>query len=354
MNQSVTMEVMAKKLPEPNEWAVFMGLEEALTLLEGLPVTVRALPEGTFFHPFQPVLSLEGKYLDFGQMETTILGFLCQASGITTKAARCRLKAGQKTMISFGIRRMHPAIAPMVDRSAYVGGCDGVAAVASARRLGLEPSGTIPHALILLMGDTVEATRAFDEIMPPEVMRVSLIDTFQDEKFEAVAVAEALGERLYAVRLDTAGSRRGNFADIIKEVRWELDVRGYDHVKIFVSGGINEETIEELYPLVDAFGVGTAISCARGVDYSMDIVEIDGRVVAKRGKMSGAKSFYRCHHCHSDRITLKAAPVPACPGCGEPMEDMMRTVMESGRITCELPSAKEIREYVLRQLEEKR
>jgi nicotinate phosphoribosyltransferase len=60
---------------------------------------------------------------------------------------------------------MHPAIAPMVERSAFIGGCDGVAVVKSAEFIGEEPVGTMPHALMLVMGDTVEATRAFHEII---------------------------------------------------------------------------------------------------------------------------------------------------------------------------------------------
>lgn len=68
--------------------------------------------------------------------------------------------------------------------------------------------------------------------------------------------AETLGERLNAVRLDTPSSRRGNFKRIVEEVRWELDLRGYEHVKIFLSGGLDEESLKELADVADAFGVG--------------------------------------------------------------------------------------------------
>lgn len=98
----------------------------------------------------------------------------------------------------------------------------------------------MPHALILLMGDTVVATKAFDEVIHPKVRRVSLIDTFNDEKIEAIRVAEALGKKLSGIRLDTPSSRRGDFQKIIEEIRWELDLRGFGHVKIYVSGGMDE------------------------------------------------------------------------------------------------------------------
>src|SRR5437899_815906 len=85
---------------------------------------------------------------------------------------------------------------------------------------------------------------------------VVLIDTLQDEKFEAIRGAEALGGDLYAVRLDTPSSRRGDFFRIIQEVRWELDIRGYGHVKIIASGGVDEYEILHLNPVVDPTASG--------------------------------------------------------------------------------------------------
>src|SRR5581483_7570797 len=90
LNKWVRVEIVAKGLPAGYEWAVLAGLEDALRLLEGCPVSVEGLPEGQLFRAYQPVLSIEGRYLDFGLHETALLGFLCQASGIATKAARFR------------------------------------------------------------------------------------------------------------------------------------------------------------------------------------------------------------------------------------------------------------------------
>jgi nicotinate phosphoribosyltransferase len=122
------------------------------------------------------------------------------------------------------------------------------------------------------VGDTVSATRAFHEVIEPHVKRVSLIDTFNDEKIEAINVAEAMGKDLYGIRLDTPGSRRGDFLRIMEEVRWELDLRGFNHVKIFLSGGLDEYQILKYNPFADSYGVGTAISSAPVVDFSMVII----------------------------------------------------------------------------------
>jgi len=150
----------------------------------------------------------------------------------------------------------------------------------------------MPHALIIAFGDQVKAWKAFDEVMPPEVPRVALIDTYYDLKMEAVMVVDALKKRLAGVRLDTPGSRKGDFAEIVREVRWELNIRGYEHVKIYVSGGLDEEAVKTLGEAgADAFGVGTSISNAPTVDFTLDIVELEGRPVAKRGKFGGKKMF---------------------------------------------------------------
>ena len=349
IHKRVAAEFVVKSFPEGRSWGIFAGLESALELLEALPVDVWAMEEGTVFHPGEPTMLIEGDYLDFGVYETAILGFLCQASGVATKAARCRKAAGERLLASFGARRMHPAVAPLIDRSAYIGGCDGVAVVLSAELLGLKPTGTIPHALVLIMGDVVKATEAFHRVIEPEVPRVALVDTFGDEKFEALRAAEALGEALFGVRLDTPGSRRGDFLSILREVRWELDLRGFKHVKIFVSGGIDEYKILELNEVADAYGVGTSISNAPVLDFAMDIVEIEGTPIAKRGKLSGRKQVWRCTRCGA-RATLPWVESAGTCRCGGEMEPLLKQVQKAGKRTAELPSPRAIRERVLREL----
>jgi nicotinate phosphoribosyltransferase len=300
---------VAYKTSDPEEWFVVAGLDEVAQLLEGVEVEARAVPEGTICRPNEPVLTLSGPYSAFAEHETAILGFLCQASGVATGAARCRLAAGEKLVISFGARRMHPAITPMIERSAYLGGCDGVAVELAARRLGIPASGTLPHALVLILGSTAEAAKAFDEVIDPEVPRTILIDTFDDEKFGALIAARAIPDSIFAVRLDTPGNRRGDFRDLMSEVRWELDRNGFEHVRIFASGGIDVEYILYLNPVCDAYGVGGAIADAPMIDYSLDIVEVAGEDRSKRGKRGGRKRLVELED--GSRLTLPAnTPIP--------------------------------------------
>ena len=336
----------------PYPWVVFAGLDEVLHLMEGKPINIYALPEGTVFprrdkrgYPI-PVMAIEGDYRDFAVYETPILGFICQASGIATKAARIRLAAGDKLLLSFGVRRMHPAIAPLIDRASYIGGCDGVSSILGAEHIGKEPSGTMPHALILTLGEE-KAWSFFDEFISEKVPRIALIDTFGDEKFEAIKAAEIIKD-LKAVRLDTPSSRRGRFADIIREVRWELDIRGHEDVGIFVSGGLDEDTVRELRDIVDGFGVGTSISNAKTIDYAMDIVEVNGEPLTKKGKFSGRKRVYRCRECNEYFVSNRE--MEKCPVCGGELESMLQPVMLNGEIVGEYPEVDEIRNYVLEQL----
>jgi len=239
----------------------------------------------------------------------------------------------------------------MIDRASYIGGFDGVSSLSGAKLLGIKPSGTMPHALIIVFGDQVEAWKAFDEVVSPEVPRVALVDTYSDEKTEAIMAAEALKKRLHAVRLDTPASRKGDFAELIREVRWELDIRGFDYVKIFVSGGLNEENIRELSEAgVDAFGVGTSVSNAPTIDFAMDIVEIEGKPCAKRGKMSGRKQVWRCRKCSADLVLPLDKPQPKCPRCESKTEPMLKLLIKNGKIVAELPKPNKIRQYVLNQI----
>jgi nicotinate phosphoribosyltransferase len=285
INPEVFMEVTASALPA--SWAVFCGLSDVIALLEGLPVTVDAMPEGTIFFKNEPVLRISGKYRDFCRYETAILGFLCHASGVATAAAHMTLAAHRRPVYSFGSRRQHPSISRMIERAAWIGGVDGVSNTCAPE--GIPVVGTMPHAFVMCYAKPEDAWRSFDQNTPEEVPRIMLCDTWCDEKTESLRAAECGAT---AVRLDTPRSRRGNMRSIIEEVRWELDAHGYPDVKIFLSGGVTREEVILYRDIVDAFGVGGAIANAPVIDFGLDIVGIEGIPKAKRGKRSGVKQVY--------------------------------------------------------------
>lgn len=345
----VVAEVHSYSLPQGYEWAVLTGVEEAAWLFEGLPVDVYAMEEGTLFREVEPVLAVEGRYVDFAVYEPALLGILRHATSVATKAAMVKRAAGSKPVLFFGIRSVHPALAAMVDRSAYIGGCDAVSGIVGAELIGVKPMGTMPHSLIIVLGDQKTAWRLFHEVMPEDVPRIALVDTFFDERLEALMAAETLGKNLYGVRLDTPSSRRGNIRKIVEETRWTLDLHGYRHVKIFVSGGLDENSIRELRDLVDGFGVGTSIAFPTSVDLALDIVEKEGRPVSKRGKLPGRKQVYRCPSFH-DTIASWKSEVSKCPICGDDVKPLLSPLIKNGKIVKEVQRPTSIRNYVLDQL----
>jgi nicotinate phosphoribosyltransferase len=326
-NPEVVVEVTADQFPT-DEFEVFAGLKDAAHLLAGRDVDAWALPEGTLFDG-GPVMRIEGNYLAFAELETSLLGFLSPASAHATAALRASRAAGDASVLSFGARHIHPSTAAMLERSALIGGCDGFSHVAAGEVIGREAGGTMPHALLIVFGNGNQeaAWRAFDEHVPPGIPRVALVDTYSDETDEAIRAAEAV-EDLDSVRIDTTSSRRGDFRHIVREVQWELDARGYDDVGVFVSGGITVDAIRELRDVVDGFGVGSTISNADPVDFALDIVEVEGEPAAKRGKLSGRKQVYRTpdggHHVGlADR---------SGPPDGDPL---LEPVLEDGEIVAD-------------------
>ena len=262
LNTPVVAEVFARKN------GIFAGVEEVMTLLKGKDVVVDALPEGTPFKPKDTLMRLTGPYGAFGMYETTLLGMLAASTGWATAARECVDAAKGKPVLCFGARHVHPAIAPVMERIAVkVGGCAGASCILGAKLLGLNPSGTIPHAAILMAGDTVKLAKVYDEMTPPQENRVVLIDTFKDESEEAIRVAEALGDHLGSIRLDKAG---------------------FNHVKIVATGGLTPERIGPLAEAgADTFGVGSYICHGQKIDMTLDIKEVDGKPIAKRGRLPG-------------------------------------------------------------------
>ncbi|MDI9646419.1 MAG: nicotinate phosphoribosyltransferase [Archaeoglobales archaeon] len=326
-----------------SQWGVFAGLNDALALLEGLPIDVYAMPEGTLFFPHEPVMTIVGRYLDFARFETALLGFICHASAVATEAFKFKLAAGDKKVFSFGTRRVNPALAAMIERSAYIGGLDGVSNLIAEKYLGLKSMGTMPHALIICFGNQLDAWRSFDEVVDEDVPRTYLVDTYFDEKTESIMAVENL-KRVDGVRLDTPSSRRGKMRKIVEEVRWELDIRGKKDVKIFLSGGLSLKDVLEMRDIVDAFGVGTSISGVKPIDFALDIVEKEGKFVAKRGKRSGMKQVYRKWDTLSDEMRLFRDPKP------EDKEPLLLKFIEKGKIVRDT-NMQEARKLLLRQME---
>lgn len=286
----VTAEVFCR------QGGVLCGVEEVLTMLSlaNCRADVEALTDGESFVAKEPLLRLSGPYEEFAIYETAILGTLASASAWAT-AARAFREAipADRAVIGFGARHLHPAVVGAFDRASRVGGLDGVSSILGARLAGLEPSGTVPHAAILIAGDTLPVAEVLCRTAP-EGARTVLVDTFHDEVEETLRVVRALDGKVDGVRLDTPAERGGVQPDMVRELKARLAQEGFSGVRVMVSGGLSVERAVELAAAgADGFGVGHAISKAAPLDMTLDLKVVDGRPVAKRGRIPGLTASSR-------------------------------------------------------------
>ncbi len=339
-NPQVVMELFLKFFPNPDYlFGVFLGVSQIAHLLEGLPVSVSSMEEGEIFFPTEPVLSIEGNYTDFARYETAIIGFISFLSGIASKAARMRIAAGKKEVLSFGTRRQHPALAPSVEYASYVGGLDGVSNVLGAEYLGIKPSGTMPHSLILVLGNNKKAFKYFHDYIDSSVPRIALVDTFASPVIESQEALEMLGDNLLGIRLDSK-----DYVEHIAEIKWIFKQKGANGIKIYMSGGLDEYEIERLHRFVDGFGIGTRLSSAPVLDFALKIVEVNKKPMAKVGNLPGAKMVYR-NNLFQDMVRLKETKPP------ENYLPLLKPLLDQGKIVRGNESIQQTREKLLHKLE---
>jgi len=287
------------------------GMDEAIAILrlcshEPDELTIRALYDGDEIAPWETVLTIEGDYTTFAHLETVYLGTLARRTLITTNVVRVLEAANGKPIIFMPARFDHHRVQAGDGYAAYVAGQVtgfeiGVTSDEQASWWGGRGIGTVPHALISAYGgDTVLAARQFAEWAPPDMSVTVLVDFENDSVRTALEVAEALGERLWGVRLDTSETlidrslweEMGSFKptgvneQLVRKVREALDSAGFDHVRIVVSGGFTVDKIrafEDREVPVDAYGVGSSL--IRGAnDFTADVVVTDGRPSGKFGR----------------------------------------------------------------------
>lgn len=299
----VTMQVFQKR----HAWVA--GTDEAIAILklcmsEGYSwsdLEVRSLRDGDRVEPWESVMHITGPYAAFAHLETLYVGVLGRRTGIATRTRQVVEAAWPKPILFFPARHDHWMVQTGDGYAAHIAGAIGVSTDAQASWWGSEGMGTVPHGLIAAYGgDTVRASVAFARQMPDDVRVISLVDFDNDCVTTSLAVARALGDRLYGVRLDTAGTMvdrslteemgdfdpRGVNPRLVRNVRRALDAAGFSGVRIVCSGGFTAAKIrafEDDGVPADSYGVGSAL-VGGGFDYTADVVRLEGKPVAKRGR----------------------------------------------------------------------
>jgi nicotinate phosphoribosyltransferase len=306
----VTMQVFQRKE------AVLAGIDEAIAMLrlcsghrgpdgewvDGWEeLEVCALHEGDRIEPWETVMTIRGPYARFAHLETVYLGSLARRTRVATRVAQMSEAAGGKPIFFFPARHDDYRVQPGDGWAAHLAGVEGVSTDAGGEWWGGRGLGTVPHALIAAYGgDTVAAAKAFAAHCAGRTNVIVLVDFANDSARTAVEVAEALGDELWGVRLDTSGTLvdrslwesmgdfdpRGVNPELVRVVRGALDEAGHERIRIVVSGGFDVERVREFERTgapVDVYGAGSALISGSN-DFTADVVEVDGRAASKAGR----------------------------------------------------------------------
>ncbi|MEK7543690.1 MAG: quinolinate phosphoribosyl transferase [Patescibacteria group bacterium] len=314
----VTMQIFQR-----NENSVLCGVDEMVELLrigtgtwrgnrwmgKRQTLKVTALSDGDIVQSKEPVMHITGPYVYFAHLESLYLGIFARRTMVATNTRRVVEAAKGKPVFFFADRFDDFSNQEGDGYAARIGGAAGVCTQAHASRWNGIPVGTIPHALIAVGGgDTTKATQRFANHIK-DVNVVALVDFDNDCVGTALAVARALGKKLWGVRIDTAenitdvsASSPGVNPTLVMRVRQTLNDAGFTHVKILVSGGFTEKKVrmfEREKTPVDGYGVGSALVHGSN-DFTADVVKVNGKQQAKAGRMymanrrmKGIKNFLK-------------------------------------------------------------
>ena len=282
------------------------GIDEAIAVLklcsdDWSGLEVQALHEADEIEPWEPVLQIDGDYSLFAHLETVYLGVLSRAHPDHAQRPQVVDAANGKPILFFPARHDHWLVQTGDGLAAHVAGAIGVSTDAQASWWGGRGVGTVPHGLIAAFGgDTVAAAQAWADRFAAEMNVTVLVDFENDSVRTALEVAEALGDKLWGVRLDTSElmvdralwARMGDLKptgvnpELVRLVREALDAAGHQHVHIVASGGFDAGKIAEFEregTPVDAYGVGSSLVQGAN-DFTADVVRLEGRDCAKAGR----------------------------------------------------------------------
>ena len=358
-----TCELSVRRLPAHRDFIVVAGLQQALEYLanlrfepeeieylRGLPQfanaapeffdyltnfrftgNVFAVPEGTPVFAGEPIMTLKAPIIEAQIPETYLLSAITFQTLIATKATRVVRAAQGRDVYEFGTRRAHsPEAGVLAARAAYIGGCSGTSNTLAGFRFGIPVFGTAAHSWVMSFDSELEAFRRLQQFLGQGT--VQLIDTY--DTLEGARRVISLGEPLLGVRIDS-----GDFVTLSREVRSLLDQAGMPHVKIMLSGDLNEDKIEKVLAEgapVDSFGVGTELATSAdapsmGAIYKVVELESNGvtrataKYSAEKSSLPGSKQVFR----YPDHDLVGCSGECACGA-----EALQKPMMVNGQILC--------------------
>ena len=387
MHGEATFSLFVRRLPARRSFLIAAGLEDVLAFLESLQFSeaairylgslgtfdprfldflgdlrftgsVHAMAEGTVFFADEPVVEVTAPMIEAQLVETAVINFIHLQTVLASKAVRSVLAAEGRAVVDFGLRRTHGIDAGMAAaRCAFIAGASMTSNTLAACYDGIPATGTMAHSYVTAFPSEIEAFRAFARAYPRgTTLLIDTYDTVAGAR-KAVIVAkemESRGDRLGAVRLDS-----GDLLALSRAVRQVLDAAGLSYVRIFASGGLDEDEVARCLAAgapIDAFGVGTRMNVSADAPYldmAYKLVKYAGRDVLKLspGKVTwpGDKHVYRLRardgSWQRDVLALRAEPPPAEGG-----EALLRTVMTGGTRVGSAPALSTVREHCTQQV----
>jgi nicotinate phosphoribosyltransferase len=384
MTDTAVFEFFVRRLPPERNFLVAAGLEHVLRFLAEMRFSpeeidyvagtgrfsdkvirylegfrfdgdVDALPEGTVFFPNEPLIRITAPLPAAQLVETRIISILHLNTLIASKAARCRLAAGEKTLlVDFGLRRAHGAEAGIAAaRSSYIAGFAGSSTVIAEPLYGIPVFGTMAHSFVEAHGGEKQAFIDFARANPGNV--TLLIDTYDtlrgaEKALETARQLAQEGITVRAVRLDS-----GDLLALSVKVRKILDAGGFPGIGIFVSGDMDEYSIRGLLGRgapINGFGVGTKLDTSADAPYlecAYKLMEYAGvpRFKKSHGKatLPGRKQVFRRFGggvMSGDVIGLESENIEGLPLLGR--------YMSAGSLRAPLPPLKETASYASEQM----
>jgi len=383
--KTAVFDFFARTLPARRGFLMAAGLEQALEFLENLRFSeadiawlkstgrfgenlldylagfhftgdVHAMPEGTVFFANEPILRVTAPLPQAQFVESRLINILHFQSLIAAKAARMVLAAPDKLLVDFGMRRAHGAEASlMAARASYVAGFAGTATMLAGEKFGIPLYGTMAHSFIEAFDDEAAAFESFARARPDNV--VLLLDTY--DTLAAARKVVALAPKLKAAGIAIRGVRldSGDLVALSASVRAILDGGGLTNTTIFVSGGLDEDSLKNFVRAkapIDGIGIGTSLTTsadAPSADCVYKLQEYAGLPRRKRSEHKatwpGRKQVWRRYDADGrmagDLLTLEAHEA-----AGQPL---IHRVMQGGRRVEPVPSLDAIRHHTKRELE---
>lgn len=402
-----------RKMPFGHGYAVFAGLEKVIDYLRnfkftesdlaylreiGYPEdfltylktvrftgTLRSVVEGEIVFGNEPLIRVEAPLAEAQLIETALLNIVNYQTLIATKASRIKQVVGDEPVAEFGTRRAQEMDAAIWGaRAAVIGGCDSTSNVRAGKLFGIPVSGTLAHSMVQVYHDEYTAFHKYASTHKNCIFLVDTYDTLKSGVPNAIRVAKELGDqiRFVGIRIDS-----GDLAYLSKKARKMLDEAGFPEAKIFASNDLDEHTIINLKAQgaqIDSWGVGTKLITAfdqpaLGAVYKLVAIEEDGKLIdtikisgnPEKVTTPGLKKVYRIINkqngkSEGDYITLDWEN----PQEEEPLKmfhpvhtfiskyvtnfeavDLHKNIFVDGKLVYELPTIKEIQNYVKKNLD---